>query len=1308
MQAGTKPPAPSHITLLPLLLILFSVCLLSTGSGRSVSGNASQLVPIGSSPTQDRKSGDEIWGIADRTTLAARVEPASPRAYQVVEFHEDALSRALANVPMEFTEAARSVQVVVSLPMPDGSFPRFRIEESPVMEPDLAAQFPEVKSYRGQGVDDPTATTRFDWSPNGFHAIVLSANGTVFIARYTADDERNYISFYKEDLQDGFQPPQCEVTEAMQESSELRRQFGAEGFAPNAFVGTSLRTYRLALATTVEYTNNTTYGGTKASTLTKLNTIVNLINAIYEREVSIRFQLVSGEMSIIFDAEPDGYTNSDVGTMLNENPTVLNATIGSAAYDIGHVFGLSSAGSSSGVAQLAVVCGASKGRGASVLGIALATGNFSIDSGLVAHEWGHQFSASHTFNSSVNFCGTAGQRNASTAFEPGSGSTLMAYPGICSPENLQQNSDSYFHGGSFDQIASYSAGSGNACAAATATGNNPPTVSAGLDFTIPMGTPFTLTATGSDPDGDLLTYSWEELDTGTASPPMTDDGTRPLFRSFPALTSPSRTFPKLSDILNNTSTIGETLPTTTRSMNFRVTARDNRATGGGVNSAAMILNVKSASGPFVVTQPNTAVTWMGGSSQTVTWSVANTSSLPVNCALVKISFSTDGGNSFPTVLAASTPNDGTETVVIPNISTTTARIKVEAVANVFFDISNTNFTVTQASGTIQATVQTNPTGRSFTVDGTTYTTSQTFSWASGTNHTIATSSPQSGGTGTQYVWSNWSDGGGISHTVAPTVNATYTPNFTTQYFLTVSAGAGGTVSPSSNWFNSGQSVPINATPNSGFGFSGWTGSGTGSFTGSTNPAAVTMNGPITESASFTNVTRTLTVSSSNPSSGVSITISPNDNNGQGSGATQFSRVYFNNAVATLTAPSTSAGNFFQKWQRDGVDVSTSLTTNVTMDANHTMTAVYLTPIVCTVTPINFGQSMNGALAASDCRSPVRGSTYYADRYSFNAPAGQRIAISLTSSAFDTYLYLIGPSGSVITEDDNGGGVSNSRIPSAAGLLSLTLGGTYTIEVTSLTPNNTGSYNLTLFGDDTDGDGIPDVVEFSEGTNPLVKDNDIFNNARLFVMQQFRDFLGREGDPGGINFWTNELNTGTATRAQVIDAFFNSPEFQGSVSPVTRLYFAYFLRIPDYGGLIFWVNQYRQGAALDSISQAFAASPEFQATYGSLNNTQFVILVYQNVLERVPDSGGLAFWVGQLNSGAMTRGQVMLGFSESPEYKQASFNKVYVTMIYVGMLRRSPDQGGFDFWVNQLNNGASGLNLIQGFLSAPEYHNRFLP
>jgi Domain of unknown function (DUF4214) len=244
--------------------------------------------------------------------------------------------------------------------------------------------------------------------------------------------------------------------------------------------------------------------------------------------------------------------------------------------------------------------------------------------------------------------------------------------------------------------------------------------------------------------------------------------------------------------------------------------------------------------------------------------------------------------------------------------------------------------------------------------------------------------------------------------------------------------------------------------------------------------------------------------------------------------------------------------------------------------------------------------------------------------------------------------------------------------------------------------------------DTDSDGIPNGVEPVEGRNPCLKDNDIFNFARLFAMQQYRDFLGREGDSGGINYWTNLLNAGSATRAQVIDSFFNSSEFQGSTAPVTRLYFAYFLRIPDYDGLLFWVNQYRQGATLDSISQAFAQSQEFINRYGALSNGDFVTLVYQNVLGRAPDPGGYSFWVNQLNSGGMTRGQVMLNFSESAENKQTSFNKVFVVQVYVSMLRRAADQSGFDFWVNTLNGGASGLVLIQGFLANPEYHSRFLP
>ena len=242
--------------------------------------------------------------------------------------------------------------------------------------------------------------------------------------------------------------------------------------------------------------------------------------------------------------------------------------------------------------------------------------------------------------------------------------------------------------------------------------------------------------------------------------------------------------------------------------------------------------------------------------------------------------------------------------------------------------------------------------------------------------------------------------------------------------------------------------------------------------------------------------------------------------------------------------------------------------------------------------------------------------------------------------------------------------------------------------------------------DTDGDGIPNGVELVEGRNPLAKDNDVFTNNRLFAMQQYRDFLGREGDAAGITGWINSLNSG-GTRAAVTEGFFGSNEFQGTGSPVARLYFAYFLRIPDYGGLTFWTNYFRAGNPLSAISDAFAASPEFTSRYGTLNNSQFVDLVYQNVLGRAADAGGKTFWLGQLNGG-MSRGTMMTGFSESPEFKAGIFNETYVTMMYVGMLKREPDSGGFTFWVGYLDAGASGQALINGFLGAPEYRSRFLP
>ncbi|HKY05116.1 MAG TPA: M12 family metallo-peptidase, partial [Blastocatellia bacterium] len=621
------------------------------------------------------------------------------------------LGEMLGRAPLEFTDDAANKLVIITLPMPNGELARFKIEESPVMDPALAAQYPEIKTYSGQGIDEPSATTRFDWSPRGLHAIILSDEGTSFIEPVSSFDTASYISYFNHDMSADDLSLSCLLSDEELADAERRGIALNQGDFDAALVtGTTLRTYRLAVAATAEFTQQ--YGGGNVTNaLSKITTIINQINAIYIKEATIAFQLVANQTSIIFtDSATDGYTNNSPVAMLAENQTKLNAVIGSANYDIGHVFGGISVGqgslSFSGVASLGVVCGSSKARGVSTMGGGVSSFPHSIFVGGVAHEIGHQFSAPHSFNSTSNGC--SGNRSASGAYEPGSGSTIMGYS-ICGSDNLQNLPDLYFHTGSLEQILNHAANAGG-CASTTATGNGAPVISPLGSFIIPANTPFTLNANVTDPNGDTLTYVWEQYDLGAASPPNTDDGTRPIFRSLLPGSSTARTFPRMQYILNNANVppssiscgngsclTGELLPTTTRTMNFRFTARDNRSTGGGTANAGMQVSVISTAGPFAVTQPNTAGSWAGGSAQVVSWNVAGTSSGLINCANVKISLSTDGGNTFPVVLQASTPNDGSEIITVPNTPTSSARIKVEAVGNIFFDISNANFAITPGS-----------------------------------------------------------------------------------------------------------------------------------------------------------------------------------------------------------------------------------------------------------------------------------------------------------------------------------------------------------------------------------------------------------------------------------------------------------------------------------------------------------------------------------------------------------------------------------------------------------------------------------
>ncbi|MFZ1220168.1 MAG: zinc-dependent metalloprotease family protein, partial [Chthoniobacterales bacterium] len=663
------------------------------------------LLLAGAPAAKAASAGQTMWQWVNESSLAPAVKRVIvPAVYRTVRLDTAALVETLARAPMEFTTAARENPALIYLPMPDGSMARFRFEESPIIEPGLAAKFPGLKTYRAQGIDDPTASCRFDWLPTGFHAIILAGSGTVLIDPYAHGNRADYITYWKRDAANTTRGFECHFDN---DAAPARSQ--RETFAPAVTSGTQLRTYRLALASTNEYAV-AVGGNTVAGTLAAEVTVMNRVNGVYERDLAMHMNIVANNNLITYagdnlscggacNATNDPYTNDSGTAMLSQNQTTVNNRIGSANYDIGHVFSTGGGG----VASLSVPCGSSKAQG--VTGQPNPVGDgFSID--YVAHEMGHQWGARHTFNGTVEKCN--GNRDGSASYEPGSGITIMAYAGICGNQNLAAHSIDTFHVKSLEEIVAYSqTGNGNTCAVTTATGNTPPVVTGPGNFTIPKGTPFVLTASASDVNGDSITYDWLEYDLGasTAAVPNTDaDGSaRPILRPYLPTISGSRTFPSLQYILNNANVppattdgflTGELLPAIARTMTFKVVARDNRANGGGINSATSVLTVNGASGPFAVTSPNTVISVPRLTNLTVTWNVAGTAAAPVSAANVKISLSTDGGNTFPTVLAASTPNDGSETVLIPDMPTDTARIKVEAVSNIFFDVSDTNFSIT--------------------------------------------------------------------------------------------------------------------------------------------------------------------------------------------------------------------------------------------------------------------------------------------------------------------------------------------------------------------------------------------------------------------------------------------------------------------------------------------------------------------------------------------------------------------------------------------------------------------------------------
>lgn len=618
---------------------------------------------------------------------------------------------------------ARSSSVSITLPNADGVLESFRIYENPTMDPALAARYPDIKSYIGIGIDNPTATAYFSMSPLGFKSMVISADKSAVFIEPISTDLKTYSVYKKADKNQNLTPFECKVIDKIEP-----KLGGLDGtvLRPNADDAT-LRTFRLAMSVTGEYT--VYFGGTKAQALAAINNSMTRVNGVFEKDFAVRMVLIANNDAVIYtSAASDPY--SAAASMSNWNSelqSTLTSVIGEANYDVGHLFGASGGGGNAGC--IGCVCtNGQKGSGYTSPGDGIPSGdNFDID--YVAHELGHQFGANHTFSHSNEGTGVN--------METGSGSTIMSYAGI-TPQDVQPHSDAYFHAASIQQVTNNI--KNKTCQTNTATGNAIPTANAGLDYTIPKSTPFMLTGTGTDTNGDALTYVWEQFDnasssqTGASSAASATKTTGPIFRSYPPSTSTVRYFPKMSSILTGaTTTAGseitvEALPSVARTINFRFTTRDNRAGGSANNSDDMIVTVNGTAGPFSVSSPNTAVSYAGGSSQTVTWVVGGTTANGVNCANVDILISTNGGSTWSTLLAA-TPNDGTQAVTIPNTPGTTNRIMVKGTNHIFFDVSNTNFTIT--AGSSDTVAPSAPTA--LAASGTTQT-STNLSWTASTDN----------------------------------------------------------------------------------------------------------------------------------------------------------------------------------------------------------------------------------------------------------------------------------------------------------------------------------------------------------------------------------------------------------------------------------------------------------------------------------------------------------------------------------------------------------------------------------------------
>lgn len=557
-----------------------------------------------------------------------------------------------------FVSAQARGGLTLQVPLPDGELMDFVLTYDSILSPEMEAKHPELRTYVGHAVGDTSIQGRFDYTPKGFHGM-FRHNGQYVYVEPKPNGSGHYVS-YHHSLSSPFQD---QVLKYLQNNL-----VDLEKSRVSARANIESRTYRLIVSATGEYSQY--HGGSEALTQSAITTAINRVNQVYQSDLAVQLELVN--FNIYLNAATDPFTDSNASADIETNHNDLTAKFGSAAFDIGHIFTTGGGG----LAVLGSVCNDSW-KGAGLTGSPNPeTDAFYID--YVAHELGHQFGANHTFNGNMWSCEGANRHNP-TAFEPGSGSTIMAYAGICEDDNLQMNSDAYFHAASIKEINDYLAT--QSCGTVDASTTEIPAVNAGSNYIVPASTPLVLT--GSATGTGNLTYVWEQMDSGTGSSNLTTDfGSGPLFRSWMPSTEPKRYLPRLEDVVDGTLTKGETYATTSRDLNFRLTVRDGN---GGVSSDATRITVDGNSGPFAVIAPTAGSTVAGFAN--VEWDVAGTAQLPINCSAVDILLSTDGGVTFGQTLVSATNNDGLQSVGFPAQTINNARLMIQCSDNIFFAVS---------------------------------------------------------------------------------------------------------------------------------------------------------------------------------------------------------------------------------------------------------------------------------------------------------------------------------------------------------------------------------------------------------------------------------------------------------------------------------------------------------------------------------------------------------------------------------------------------------------------------------------------